>query len=296
VTAGPGSKTVLVTGASGFVGRRLCDYFYRKGYAVNALMRRIDRRSFSESGIKLFKGVLPDEIDTAAFDNVDIVVHCAYATQRTAMDEAYRVNHVGTLKIYEMSRRGGISQFVFISSIAAHPDAESYYGKSKFALEQMMDSSKDLIVRPGLVIGPGETGTFNRMKKSTRKLGIVPIFDGGHQILQTIHIDDLCRAIGLAIEKQLTGTVVVAEPNGLEIREVFTKLAAELNKKCFFVPMPMGLTLKMLKIIEALHVPFPLSTENLLGVKHMKRMPSEDDLARIGIAVRRTEESLKTSV
>lgn len=289
-------KTVLVTGASGFLGRNLCDYFRRNGDTVIGLVRSVDRYPFSQPGVRLFKSVLPDAVDTAAFAGVDVVVHCAYATRVASADAAYRVNHVGTMRVREISRAAGVRQFVFISSLAAHADAESYYGRSKFALEQLMDPAKDLIIRPGLVIGPGEDGTFNRMKRSLRALGVVPIFDGGHQVLQTIHVDDLCRAIDLALEKRLTGVLVVAEPQGLEIRDFFLKLAARLNKRCRLVSLPMGPMLKALAVIEALRIPFPLSSENLLGVKQMKRMPSQNDLDRIGMTVRTAEQSLEASV
>ncbi len=262
------SKTVLITGATGFWGRQLCDYFRKKGDTVRGLVRRTNVYPFTEPGVTLFKSNLPDEIDVTAFKGVDIVIHGAYHTARLiSIEEAHRVNHDGTMRVYETSKSAGVAQFVFISSTGAHAEAESYYGKSKFALEQLMNPEKDLIIRPGLIIGPGEDGTFNRMKESLCKSGIVPIFDGGHQILQTIHIDDLCKAIDLVVEKRLTGLFIVVEPQGLEVRDFFKLVAARLNKRCILVPLPMSLTLTILRIIEKFHIPFPLSSENLLGLK-----------------------------
>ncbi len=290
------SKTILITGATGFLGRHLCDYFRRKSDTVRGLVRRMDAYPFVEPGVTLFKGDLPDEIDAAAFKGVDVVIHCAYTTRLTSIGEAYRVNHGGTMRVHEMSKNAGVGQFVFISSTGSHAEAESYYGRSKYELEKLMDPSKDLIIRAGLIIGPGEDGTFNRMKESLRKSGVVPIFDGGHQILQTIHVDDLCKAIDLATEKKLTGTLVVAEPEGLEIRDFFKLVAAGLNKQCTLVLLPMGLFLTALRIIERLRIPFPLSSENLLGLKQMKHMHSAKDLAKIGLEVKCAEESLKTSL
>lgn len=288
------SKTVLITGATGFLGRRLCDYYRRKSWTVRAVARRTDAYPFSEPGIALFKCDLPDEVDPSAFSGADVVIHCAYTTRLNSIEEAHQVNHVGTMRVYELSRRADVGRFVFISSVGAHAEAESYYGRSKYELEKLMDPSKDLIIRPGLIIGPGEDGTFNRMKAQLEKLGVVPIFDGGHQILQTIHIEDLCKAIDLAVEKRLTGTLVVAEPEGLEMKEFFKLLAAGMDTRCILVPLPMTLTLGMIRIIEKLHLPFPLSSENLLGLKQMKHRPSERDLARIGIQVRSAEESLSS--
>src|SRR6185295_2192294 len=96
-------KTILVTGATGFIGRNLCDFFRAKGHAVRGLARRTDVYPFSKPGIALFKGDLPDEIDAAAFQGADVVIHGAYTTRAASAESAHRVNHTGTMKIYEKS-------------------------------------------------------------------------------------------------------------------------------------------------------------------------------------------------
>ena len=292
--SGTVSKTVLVTGATGFLGRRLCAYYHEKGWSVRALARRTDLYPFTRPGIALYKGNLPDEIDAEAFRGAEVVIHAAYTTRLTSKAEAERVNEQGTLNVHALARKAGVGRFVFISSVGAHAGAESLYGRSKYALEKKMDPARDLIIRPGLIIGPGEQGSFNRMRLQVEKLGVMPIFNGGRQILQTIHIDDLCRAIDLAVEKGLTGTLVVAETAGLTLRVFLEQLASRAAKTCRFIPLPLGPTLAMLRVIEALHIPFPLTSENLLGLKQMIHMDSARDLARIGITVKTADESLRT--
>ena len=263
---------------------------------MRGLVRRPSIYPFTESGITLFKGHLPDEIDPAAFDQADVVIHAAYTTTMATREEAHRVNDLGTRRVYEMSQRTNVGQFVFISSIGAHAQAESYYGKSKYALEQILDPAKDLIICPGLIVGPGEGGAFHRMKETLRATGVVPIFDGGHQILQVIDIDDLCTAIDLALQKRLTGRLVVAEPEGQEMKEFFKKLAARLHTRCRLVPLPLGLMLMALRLIEKLRIPLPLSSENLLGLKHLKHVPSAEDLAKIGLTVKSADQSLHNAI
>ncbi|HEX9757604.1 MAG TPA: NAD-dependent epimerase/dehydratase family protein [Nitrospiria bacterium] len=289
-------KTILITGAAGFLGRALCQFFLARGFSVRALVRSPENHPISQPGIQVFKGSLPDEIDPKAFEGTQTVVHCAYTTKLTDRKLAYRVNHVGTMKVYELSKKAGVDQFVFISSTGAHEKAESYYGKSKFALEQQMDFSRDLVIRPGLILGPGELGSFNRMKNTIRQSGVVPIFGGGHQILQVIEINDLCKAIENALEKRLTGLLVVADPDGIEMKEFFKKLAQRLKTRCSLIPFPMGATLFLLQIFEKLGIRLPLSSENLLGLKTMKHMPSQHDLAKIGIEVKNVEQAIDASI
>lgn len=287
--------TTLVTGATGFIGRHLCDALRRAGKTVRGLARRVEAYPFTQAGIQLFHGTLPDEVDAAAFDGVDVVIHCAYATRARSREEAHRVNHAGTAAVYEASRRAR-ARFVFISSIGAHPAAESYYGRSKYELEQRLDLSTDLVIRPGLVLGPPDQGLFGRLAAQIRQTGVAPIFDGGRQVLQTIHIDDLCRAIELAIEQRRTGVLVLAEPDGVPMRTFLRLVAARLGRRCLLVPLPLGPTLMLVRTIEALRLPCPLSSENLLGLKHMVHVPSAHHLTELGITVRPVEQSLTAAL
>ena len=284
-------QCVCVTGASGFLGRHLCEHFQRQGSEVRALMRHPETYPFREPGIKAYECDLPTDIDQAAFDGADIVIHCAYTTRQTSAEQAFSVNYLGTKAVYGLSRTHQASRFVFISSTAAHTNAESYYGRSKCSLERLFDPSRDLVIRPGLILGAGENTRFSQMTRLIQGMGVVPIV-GGSPILQTIHIDDLCKAIGLALHKRLTGTFVVAEPQGLPITDFFRLIAAQLHRRCIFIRLPMRPTLALLRVIEALGIPFPLTTESLLGLKQLIHMPSEDDLARIGIDVMPAEQSV----
>jgi nucleoside-diphosphate-sugar epimerase len=285
-------QCICVTGASGFLGRHLCDYFRRQGSEVRALMRHPERYPFREPGIKPYKCDLPCDIDHAAFEGADIVIHCAYTTRQTSPEEAFSVNYLGTKAIYGLSRTHQASRFVFISSTAAHAGAESYYGRSKCSLERLFDESKDLVIRPGLILGAGDNTRFAQMIRLIHRVGVVPILRGSRPILQTIHIDDLCKAIDLALQKRLTGTFVVAEPQGLPITDFFQLIAAHFQRRCVFMPLPIRPTLAVLRVIEALGIPFPLTTESLLGLKQLTHMPSSDDLATIGIDVMPAEESV----
>jgi len=285
-------QCVCVTGASGFLGRHLCDYFRRQGSEVRALMRQPGTYPFREPGIKTYRCDLPNDIDHAAFDGAEIIIHCAYTTRQTSPEQAFSVNYLGTKAVYGLSRTHQASRFVFISSTAAHAGAESYYGRSKCSLERLFDGSRDLVIRPGLILGAGENTRFSQMTRLIDRVGVVPIVRGSAPILQTVHIDDLCKAIDLALHKRLTGTFVVAEPQGLPITDFFRLIAAHLHRRCVFIPLPMRPTLALLRVIETLGIPFPLSTESLLGLKHLTHMPSANDLAKIGIDVMPAEQSV----
>jgi NADH dehydrogenase len=279
----------LVTGATGFLGRHLCDGLVKAGWEVRGLVRDTSAYPFESTGITLFRGELPDGIDESAFAGVDVVVHCAYMSRHTTLAEARRVNEEGSTRVLALSRERG-ARFVFVSSTGAHDEALSYYGRSKLAVERRLDLGRDLVIRPGLILGEG--GLFRRIRQSLARFGFVPVFDGGRQRIQTVHVEDLCAAIIRAIRQEMAGVYVVAEPHGLELRELFVAMAERMGRKARLVPLPAAPLLIVLRAAERLGLRLPLTSENVLGARSLRTQPSEHDLAEIGVSLRSTAESL----
>ncbi len=281
--------TVAVTGASGFVGGAIGRTLAARGMAVRALVRDPAR---APAGWGAARCELPDRIDPAALEGVDAVVHCAYATRETDLARARRVNEDGTRALVEAARRAGVRRLVFVSTILASPDAPSYYARSKYGLEQLFDPARDAVVRPGLVIGRDGQGLFQQLLDNMRRLRVVPLFGGGRQPLQTVHADDVSAAVARVLERDLAGAFNVAEPDPPTLGAFLRMMAARLGIRCLFVPLPFGPTLAGLRAIEALRLPFPLRSENLLGLQGLRQVPVADDLHRLDLRVRPAAESL----
>jgi nucleoside-diphosphate-sugar epimerase len=286
-------SSVAVTGAAGFVGKRLVERLHERGVHVRAMVRDPSAPyPFARPGIALFRCDLPDAIDTTALQGARALVHCAYTTRFKDLESARRSNEGGTRALLEKSRAAGVRKFVFLSSQSAHEEAKSYYGRSKLELERLLSPETDVILRSGLVIGREGNGLFHRMRDMVRGARVIPLFGGGRQPIQTIHIDDLCAAIENAIDRGLSGLYTVAEPRAIEMRELLRMIAARIRKKPVFVPFPIPPALVVLKVIEGLRIPFPVSSENLLGLACLRASDTARDLERLGVRARSTEESL----
>lgn len=283
------NQTCLITGATGLLGRALCRHFADKQWTVRGLARNPDGLGAADGVARAWKSDLPDLVPAEAFENVDVVIHCAYMSRHTTIAEARRVNVEGTANVLAAARAAG-ARFVFISSTGAHADALSYYGQSKKAIEETLDPARDLIIRPGLILGPG--GLFQRIRDSLQSVGVVPVFDGGRQEIQTVHVEDLCHAIHVAVMGSRTGTRVIAETEGIELRDLFRSIADRLGKRCVLLPLPAGPLLLVLRSAEAMGLRLPLSSENVLGAKSLRTQPSEADLADLGVSLRGTGRSL----
>jgi len=282
---------IAITGASGFIGRHLCDHFRRLGWEVRGLVRNTAAYPFGEQGVKLFACDLPDDLDWSSFEGAGVVVHCAYMTRFTDLASARRVNDLGTREVVKLARATN-ARLVFLSSQSAHEEARSYYGKSKLALEKLFSPACDVVFRSGLVLGKAGDGLFHRMCDMVRRSKVIPLFGGGHQPIQTIHVDDLCRAVEAAVEKNLCGLFTIAEPRSLEMGQLLRAIASRLGSRPIFVPFPIPPMMLFLRAMETLHLPFPVSSENLLGLKCLRATDTSRDLAALGITARSATESL----
>jgi nucleoside-diphosphate-sugar epimerase len=283
--------SIAVTGASGFLGGHLCRAFAARGWPVRALVRW-PGSAMPPPGVAVGRLVLPDAIDAAEFADVEVLVHAAWSTRDPDPAALARVNVDGSRRLFETARAAGVGRVVFVSSVAAAADAPNAYGRTKHDVEALCDPARDLVVRPGTILARGGGGIFGLMRDLMRRVHVVPLFDGGRQPLQTVHVDDLCEAIARAIERGLAGTLDVAEAEPLAFRDVLRLAASRMGVRCAFVPLPFGPVLAAVRALERAGVPVPLRSESLLGMQGLRAVPPDPALARLGVRVRPVAESL----
>lgn len=208
---------VLVTGATGFIGRHLCRHLTARGHRLRVLVRpstsaaRLERLGEVETvvGDVTVPASLPEAVDGCAG-----VVHLAgvIAAARRAIYD--RVNTEGTRNLALACRGRGVERVVYVSSLAAqgpstpgqphrHATDEAPvndYGRSKLAAERsLLDPAAPLpavVLRPGIVYGPHdpEMAAWARMAR----LRVLPIVAGLE--LSFVHVDDLCDLIADLLE------------------------------------------------------------------------------------------------
>jgi nucleoside-diphosphate-sugar epimerase len=286
-------QAVLITGASGFLGRAACAAFTAAGFPVRALVRNPEAsaglRPVAQGGI--FRCDLPDAIDERALDGgARALVHCAYETRSASPEQARRTNVTGTEALVRLGRKYGIRQLVFVSSMAAHESAASVYGRTKFELEKLFDAQAATVIKPATIVGDG--GVFQRTREMLRRLPVLPLLYADRR-LQTIWIDDACQGLVRTVERSIGGTVLLAHPESTPMREFYQGIAAVERIKLKFCPFPGDLALFGIRVLERIGLKPPITSDNLLGIKHLRQFDPTADLARLSLQPLSFQESLQ---
>jgi len=231
------SRTLAVTGGTGFVGGHLVKMALAKGFDVRALTRGWKP---PEDEIAWIDGALdrPETLEKLC-TGADAVIHIAGLISGSK-DAFEAVNVGGTATLIDAARKAGVRRFIHISSLAAREPELSNYGWSKCRSERLVAASglEWTTVRPPAVYGPGDRETLELFKMARR--GLVALPPKGH--FSVIHVEDLCRLILAVIDEPETVSETY-EPDdgrekGWEHRHFARTLGRIYGKRVATVSMP----------------------------------------------------------
>lgn len=263
-------KRVLITGASGFVGRRLVEESIKRNFRTYAGVRKTSDRGALKSPFAVIyemdlsnKTLLKEKLTELKENNqsFDYIVHAAGVTKTCKKSDFDLVNHQFTRNLVEalIETDSVPKKFVYISSLAAlgpgdenslvplnqntkpHPISE--YGKSKLKVEQYLHSLKDfpyLILRPTGVYGPGEKDYYQVYKSIN--MGLEFYIGSKEQHLSFVHVSDLSRLIFDVLKSDIIRkSYFVSDLEEYTAEEFNYLLKKELNKKTLKMVFPKAL-------------------------------------------------------
>ena len=228
-------KKVLVTGATGFLGKYVVEELVEHGYQVRAFGRnRTIGQSLVNASVTFIQGDLTNQEDlTKACQEMDMVVHAgALSTVWGPWEDFYQTNVLGTKYVLEACREANIERLVYVSSpsIYAAPrdqldikesDAPqenrlNNYIRSKLASEKLFQDYPDVssvILRPRGLFGIGDTSILPHVLNLSQKIGI-PLIGDGRQLMDMTCVENVALAIRLALETPQAAGEVYNITNG----------------------------------------------------------------------------------
>jgi len=259
---------ILLTGATGFVGKRLAGRIDQRGlFGLDCVVRRLGSAQYGKEFV--VDGVSAHTDFSEVLSNQQAVVHMA-ARAHMMVDDAldplaeYRkVNVEGTLNFARKAAEAGVKRFIFISSIKVNgeqtplgqpffaddvPSPEDFYGISKHEAEQGLHEiaaetgMEVVIIRPPLVYGPGVKGNFASMIKLIGKSLPLPL-GAVHNQRSLVALDNLVDLIVTCIDHPdaANETFLVSDGEDLSTTQLLQGVAAAMGKPSRLIPVPASL-------------------------------------------------------
>ena len=276
---------ILVTGASGFVGSRLCERLEQLGHQVYAQARNPEKLKFlNVPGIpvigKLFHNQehswieqLPQDLDAVvhvaglvhSFDEENFFFVNAFATERMVQDLSQKYEHLKFLLISSLAAIGP-SENLLLRKEAHRPHPVSDYGRSKLKGEELFFKSaprqwKKIVVRPPIVFGPGDEG-FLEVFQFVQK-GFMPMIGSGAKKREYsfVCVYDLVEAIHKLLNHSFERNEIffISYPETVTFEKIIETIAKKMKKRQpFFISLPSGLAKLAAHLLKKIRRYYPL--------------------------------------
>ena len=266
---------VLVTGATGFIGRRVVARLSAAGHEVRCLVRPAykERRLPPGVTVHMVAGDLADRPALrVALQNVDAVIHLASIWTERGSRTFESVNTQGTVNLLEAAKEIGAGRIVFTSYPGADRNSAYAFLRSKGLAEEAVKSSglRYTILRPSWVYGPDDAWT-TLMAMTLKSVPFVyPVAGDGQTRLQPLWVDDLAMCVERCLSNlKTTGQILaLGGPGYFTFNDALDVIAQTLHvrKRKLFVRLPLARSLA--QTMERM-LPRPLLTTtmvDLLGV------------------------------
>ena len=268
---------VLVTGATGFVGREIVRQLRAAEHTIRILVRsphslRV-QEEVSRWGVEAHPGdVLKAATLEEALKGMDAVIHLVGIISEVGESTFENVHTGGTRNMVAAAQQAGVRRFVHMGALGTRPNAVSRYHQTKWAAEQFVrHSGLDFtIFRPSLIYGPQDQ-FINLFARMIRLSPVVPLLANPCAIFQPVPVEAVAAAfVGSLSEPKSAGqSYDLCGPEALPLPEIVDRIQAVLGKRRLKLQIPLRLARCQAACMEIifphqLGKPSPLNRDQLL--------------------------------
>lgn len=276
---------ILVTGASGFVGRHVVQALLSSGKDVRALVR--DPQKAASLGCELVEGDMTDAASLRrAVEGVEAVVHLV-AVRQGKEEKFQRVMVQGGRDLLDAAKEAGVKRFLLMSALGAseeNKDLVPYY-RAKWDVEQLVSSSgiDHVIFRPSFIFGR-DGGIIPTFRQLVKLAPVTPVIGSGERRIQPLWVDDMAAYFVKALDLQAATnrSFEVGGPEAVTWNEFWARFREALGVRHRpTIHVPIGLMRVNALLTERLPGDIPLTRDLLTMLEHEDNVVTNDEAVQV---------------
>ena len=236
---------ILLTGATGTVGKALLPLLVESGQQVRALVRDPRRLGRQRVDVQLALGDLArlgdSHLRRQALRGVETVVHLAAAIRDQPGAPVEEVTGLGTARLLRAAEAAGVERFVFFSAIGATPFQRTRFFRAKALAEQAVGASPlaTTTFAPSIVYDRDDP--WVTILRRLALLPVLPISGSGQARFEPIWAADVARCVSAALERGATGRFELAGPEVLSYEQIARLVSRSAGRRRPVVHVPLNL-------------------------------------------------------
>jgi uncharacterized protein YbjT (DUF2867 family) len=269
---------LLVTGGSGFLGRRVVPLAVEQGHEVVAVARssaaaRVVRRGGAQP-------IFADLNEPATVDDAFAGVGAEALINLASLGFGHAPAIVAAAEEF------GPKRAVFVSTTAIFTNLNAPSKQIRIAAEQLVSTCglDWTIIRPTMIYGTPDDRNLSRLLRVLRRTLVLPLPDGGRRLQQPVHVDDLAQAVlaALATPVAVGKSYDIAGPEPLTFQQLLSQSAAAVGRRPLLVPVPLSPMIAALRLYERMARRPRIAAEQLERLAEDKAFSISEAVADFG--------------
>lgn len=253
---------ILITGATGYIGRHLVRRLAGQGVCPRCLVRDPDRAAalFSGSRVEIVQGdTRQPETLARAVSGVETIIHAAFITadHKEKPGNRYAETNVqGTVNLVQAAQEAGVARLIEMSGLGTRADKPGSYMQGRYLAEQVVRESRLAwtIIQPSVLFGP-DAPFLKGLCALIRSSPVVPLIGGGSVRFQPIHVEDVVSVVLYVLatpERSDHQTITLGGPAYYTFTQIVTALLHAMHRRRLLLPAPLPLVEVGVALLQAL--------------------------------------------